>query len=75
MRLYGFASKEIGMRKKMFLLILALVAVASSLGPQASAATRTFCPICTTYPDGSTCCVSCICENGHVIACTNNYCP
>jgi hypothetical protein len=34
------------------------------------------CPICTTYSDGSQCCVSCWCDGtGMPVACTNNYCP
>lgn len=34
------------------------------------------CPQCTTYSDGSQCCVSCWCDgSGMPVACTNNYCP
>ncbi len=34
------------------------------------------CPICTTYSDGSQCCVSCWCDGaGNRVACTNHYCP
>lgn len=34
------------------------------------------CPICTTYADGSQCCVSCYCDGtGMTVACTQNYCP
>jgi hypothetical protein len=34
------------------------------------------CPQCTTYSDGSQCCVSCWCDGtGMPVACTNNYCP
>jgi len=65
------------MRKKMLLLILSLAALAGTLmGPLAQAGGTHSCPICTTYPDGSQCCVSCICDDaGHRIACTNHFCP
>jgi hypothetical protein len=34
------------------------------------------CPICTTYANGSQCCVSCWCDaSGMAVACTQNYCP
>ena len=34
------------------------------------------CPQCTTYSDGSQCCVSCWCDGtGMPVACTQNYCP
>lgn len=34
------------------------------------------CPQCTTYPDGSQCCVSCWCDGAGVpVACTQNICP
>jgi hypothetical protein len=65
------------MRKKMLLLALALAATASLTTPL-TAATTTYhgCPICTTYADGSQCCVSCICDNtGRMVACTDHYCP
>ena len=65
------------MRKKMLFLVLALAAVAGSLSaPQALAGGNHACPICTTYPDGSQCCVSCICDaSGRIVACTNHFCP
>jgi hypothetical protein len=35
-----------------------------------------YCPQCTTYADGSQCCVSCTCDaSGTPIACTDHYCP
>jgi len=64
------------MRKKMLLLALLLASVAGVSSPRADAAGTYACPICTTYPDGSTCCVSRICDGkGRIIACTDNYCP
>jgi len=65
------------MRKKMLFLALALAATASLTAPRTGVATTYHsCPICTTYPDGSQCCVSCICdEKGHRVACTDHYCP
>lgn len=66
------------MRKKMLFLALALAATAASLvAPGAvSGSTTHACPRCTTYPDGSQCCVSCICDaSGRILACTNNFCP
>ncbi|HSS49900.1 MAG TPA: hypothetical protein VLX28_13265 [Thermoanaerobaculia bacterium] len=65
------------MRKKMMFLVLALAAVAGSLSTARVEAGGTHsCPICTTYPDGSKCCVSCICDaNNHIIACTDHFCP
>ena len=65
------------MHKKTLLLILSLVAVAGTfLGSFAEAGGTHACPICTTYADGSQCCVSCICDAaGHRIACTNHFCP
>jgi hypothetical protein len=65
------------MRKKMLLLALTLTATALSLpAPQAEAATNRPCPRCTTYADGSQCCVSCVCNGAGIpIACTDNYCP
>jgi hypothetical protein len=65
------------MRKKMLFLALALAATASLTTPL-TAATTTYhsCPICTTYSDGSQCCVGCICDSKeNIVACTNNYCP
>jgi hypothetical protein len=65
------------MRKKMLLLTLALVATASLATPRTGTATTyVSCPICTTYSDGSQCCVPCVCDGkGHVLACTDLYCP
>lgn len=64
------------MRKKMMFLALALAATAASLtAPRAFAGTYA-CPICTTYADGSQCCVSCFCNGtGQIVACTDHYCP
>jgi hypothetical protein len=66
------------MRKKMLLLALALAASAASLTTSRAIAGETtyFCPICTTYEDGSQCCVSCTCNSAGVpIACTDHFCP
>ena len=64
------------MRKKMLFLALALAATAGLTAPRTAAAGYYACPICTTYADGSQCCVSCICNGlGQTVACTNNYCP
>jgi hypothetical protein len=62
------------MRKKMLLLALALAGALSA--SRAVAGGTYFCPICTTYADGSQCCVSCTCNSSGVpIACTDHYCP
>lgn len=64
------------MRMKMLLLALLLVSVVGFSSPRADAAGSHACPSCTTYPDGSTCCVSCMCDgSGRIIWCTDNYCP
>jgi hypothetical protein len=65
------------MRKKMLFLALSLAAVAGVLSaPRIEAAGTHACPRCTTYSDGSQCCVSCVCNGAGVpIACTNNFCP
>lgn len=65
------------MRKKMLFLALVLTATASLTSPRTGAATTYHgCPICTTYSDGSQCCVSCICDDkGRLVACTDHYCP
>jgi hypothetical protein len=61
------------MRKKMLFLVFALLL--TSLSVLRADGTHA-CPRCTTYPDGSKCCVSCICDScGIPIACTDNYCP
>ena len=52
------------MRKKILLLALTLVAVAFSLqAPRAEAASGYACVQCTTFADGSQCCITCWCEN------------
>ncbi len=65
------------MRKKMLFLALALAATAGSLTTSRAVAAGTHgCSFCTTYPDGSQCCRSCVCgANGIPIACTQVYCP
>lgn len=66
------------MRNKALLLILTLALTFAALaGPLAEAGGTVPCPICTTYPDGSRCCVSCICDaaTGRLLACTNHFCP
>ncbi|HEX3554462.1 MAG TPA: hypothetical protein VIA62_14660 [Thermoanaerobaculia bacterium] len=65
------------MRKKMLLLTLSLLALAGALAtPRAEAGGNHACPRCTTYADGSQCCVSCVCNSaGFPIACTQNACP
>jgi len=64
------------MLKRMLFLALALTATAVALpAPRAEAGGTYSCPRCTTYEDGSRCCVSCICQNGIPIACTDHYCP
>ena len=64
------------MRKKMLLLILALAAAAGALASRVEAGGTHACPRCRTYPDGSQCCVSCVCDSHNIpIACTQNFCP
>jgi len=65
------------MRKKLLLLALSLMTVAGAFHRPAEAASGgSYCPVCTTYPDGSQCCVSCWCDgSGRVVWCTDNYCP
>ena len=66
------------MRKKMLLLILSLAALAGSLTAHADSDDGGIhgCPICTTYSNGSQCCVPCICDSNNVpLACTNVICP
>ena len=65
------------MRKKMLFLALALAAVAGSLSVRAKADGSYACPLCTTYADGSQCCVSCVCTtHGHFVTqvCAENAC-
>ena len=66
------------MNKKILMLALSLVALASALTFTPAEAVGTVpCPRCTYYSDGSKCCVSCICNasTGIPIACTDHYCP
>jgi hypothetical protein len=55
------------MRKKMLFLALALAATASLTAPSAQAGFLPgggpyhSCPVCTTYSDGSQCCITCQC--------------
>jgi hypothetical protein len=65
------------MRKKMLFMILALATTAGALTPRTEAAQSGYsCPACTTYPDGSSCCVSCWCNGqGVPVWCTDNFCP
>jgi hypothetical protein len=64
------------MRKKLLLLAFALVATAASFQTSAVASGTHACPICTTYADGSKCCISCICnDQGGIVACTDHFCP
>lgn len=65
--------------RKMILLAVAfsLSLAALSFSPRVEADSGYPCPQCTTYPDGSQCCVSCTCSsNGRFIlmACTENAC-
>lgn len=65
------------MRKKLFLLTLALAALTGAITftPQPADAVGGTCgPICTYYSDGSKCCVSCW-GTWPSCGCTNNYCP
>jgi len=64
-------------RKKLLLLALPLVALAILLpASRAQAGSGFSCPICTTYADGSRCCVSCWCDaSGRIVACTDHFCP
>lgn len=61
------------MRKKVLFLVFALLLASLSV---LYAGGNHPCPQCTTYADGSQCCVSCICNaQGFVVACTDNFCP
>jgi len=69
------------MRKKLLLLALSLAATAASLTvPRAQASLLGggpyhSCPVCTTYPDGSQCCITCQCSaNGNVVLCPDIAC-
>ncbi|HEX4965189.1 MAG TPA: hypothetical protein VF173_30550 [Thermoanaerobaculia bacterium] len=66
------------MRKKMLLLGFAVAAVIGSLSiPRAHASGTHACPICTTYANCTTCCVSCTCDDdtGQLVSCTDHFCP
>lgn len=64
------------MRIKMLVLALFLVSIAGLSSPPADAVGTHSCSACTTYPDGSSCCVSCMCDSyGRVLWCTDNFCP
>jgi hypothetical protein len=70
------------MRKKMLFLALALAATAVSLtAPRAQAfplgggGPWHSCPMCTTFPDGSQCCINCSCSSdGSIMLCPENAC-
>jgi hypothetical protein len=65
------------MRKKLLLLAALTLATAASLtAPQAQAALLGgggpyhACPMCTTFPDGTQCCITCQCSaDGNVTIC------
>ena len=63
------------MRKKMLLLALVLTATASLTAPSAQAGFLPgggpyySCPVCTTYPDGSQCCITCQCSDSGGMLC------
>jgi len=63
-------------RKVLFLACLLLALLCSLPARRAEAEGGFSCPRCTTYANGSQCCVSCWCDaNGFPIACTNHFCP
>ena len=69
------------MRKKMLFLALALAATASITAPSAQAGFLPggpldhTCPMCTTFSDGSQCCIYCQCNaSGTIFACPANAC-
>jgi hypothetical protein len=69
------------MRKKLLLLTFLLAATAASLtAPRAQAfpsggGPYHSCPMCTTYADGSQCCVPCQCgANGFPVVCSDLAC-
>jgi hypothetical protein len=64
------------MRRKLLLLILSLALVAGSLSTfRVEAADTHSCRFCSTQPDGTTCCRSCVCNaQGIPIACTQVFC-
>jgi hypothetical protein len=65
------------MRKKLLLLTLSLATTAASLttprlqaGPLGGGGPYHDCPMCTTFSDGSQCCITCQCSaDGRVTAC------
>ena len=65
------------MRKKLLLLALALATAASLTVPRAQALPPLggggpyhACPMCTTFEDGTQCCITCQCSaDGNVTAC------
>jgi hypothetical protein len=68
------------MRKKMLLLALTLAATASLTTPRAQAGPLSgggpfhACPMCTTFSDGSQCCITCQCNDSGVTVCPLNAC-
>jgi hypothetical protein len=68
------------MRKKMLFLALALAATTLA-APRAQAGRLPgggpyhSCPMCTTFPDGAQCCITCLCsDNGSVTICPDIAC-
>jgi hypothetical protein len=63
------------MRKKMLLLALVLAATASLTAPSAQAGPLGgggpfhACSMCTTFSDGSQCCITCQCNDSGVTVC------
>ncbi len=70
------------MRKRLLLLGFALTATAATVAAPAAQAgflggggPYHACPMCTTFPDGSQCCVTCQCSaDGNVTVCPLNGC-
>ena len=65
------------MRKKMLFLVLAMAAAVGSSLPafRAEASSNHSCRFCSTRPDGTQCCRSCVCnDQGIPIACTQVAC-
>jgi hypothetical protein len=68
------------MRKKMLLLTLVLAATATLAAPRAQAfppggGPYHSCPVCTTYADGSQCCITCQCgASGTPVICPQIAC-
>ena len=69
------------MRKKMLIISLGLASTAASLtAPRAQAGflggggPYHACPQCTTFPDGSQCCIPCQCNDGGVMLCPDIGC-